>query len=188
MSPNLSEIPVVAIFWLEKDITSGNCVTTQRAWNLGFPEAWPSVFAFLQKIPWFGSCQSGRTDGPPFVVWTFHFAVDPHARAHSRKKPIPHHYLWGALGSRFNLPSDLEEPLFHGVCYMFAMHLATMMIYSHMSCKGQTWSDLAKSCKIHTVRNLVTIPQDSSQLKGIAMPEGQFQPGQRWVKQYAKHC
>lgn len=122
MSPNLSEIPVVAIFWLEKDITSGNCVTTHRAWNLGFPEAWPSVFAFLPKFPWFGSCQSGRTDGPPFVVWTFHFAVDPHARAHSRKKPIPHHYLWGALGSRFNLPSDLEEPLFHGVCYTFGYY------------------------------------------------------------------
>lgn len=100
--------------------------------------------------------------------------------AHTTSLPL------GCLGSRFNLPSDLEEPLFHGVCYTFG-YWATMMIYSHMICQGQTWSDLAKSCKIHTVRNLVTIPQDSSQLKGIAMPEGQFQPRQRWVKQYAKH-
>ena len=95
----------------------------------------PGIWVLLKPgrrflLFWFGSCQSGRIDGPPFVVWTFHFAVDPHARAHSRKKPIPHHYLWGALGSRLNLPSDLEEPLFHGVYYMFAIHLATMMIYN----------------------------------------------------------
>ena len=146
VSPNLSEIPVVAIVCLEKTLKNGEVCYNSSSLEAGFPWSLAIGFCF-QKFPWFGSCQSGRTHGPPFVVWTFHFAVDPHARAHSRKKPIPHHYLWGAW-----VQDSIYLVIWKNLYFMvFAIHLATGLLWWFIVTwfvrvkHGQTWQNHAKS-------------------------------------------
>ena len=173
-------------FWWEENITSGasgDCVTTDhRAWKLGFPEAWPSFFfckkSMVWKFPtWSNWWASMRCLDLPF------WRRSTRAGALKEEAHITSVPLGPCSGFKIQSTQWFGRTFNNLYVMVFAIHFATMMIYSPWFVRVK----LVRLGNIHTVRNLVTIPQNSSQLKGIAMPEGQFQPRQLWVKRYAKH-